>query len=75
MTQAAEYSRGWKLVENSQEYMREIAYLNCDPMVVLIAFSWTNDSSYVRINTIKFKVEGEVEWLNVNGDRKIFTKV
>ena len=28
-----------------------IAYMNCNPMVALIAFS--HDSSYVRINTIK----------------------
>ena len=66
--------------------------MNCEPMVALIAFSWTNYSSYVRINTIKilekkfnvclkdiklkkhrvisyvskFKVEGDVEWSNVN---------
>ena len=33
--------------------MKEIAYMNCDPMVALFAFFWTNDSSYVRINTIK----------------------
>ena len=64
MTQAAEYARGWKLVEKSQEYMKEIAHLNCDPMVVLIAFSWTNDSSYVRINTIKICVE-EVSLSNI----------
>lgn len=53
IAQAAEYSKHWKLVKKSQEQVKEIAYKTCDPMVSLIAFSNTNDISYVGINTIK----------------------
>lgn len=35
--------------------MIEIASTTCDPMVALISFSNTNDSSYVRMNTIKYE--------------------
>ena len=37
--------------------MKEMAYMNCDPMVPLIDFSWTNDSCYVPINATKLKYE------------------
>jgi len=52
ITQGAENQKDRKVVEKSQE-KKEIAYMNCDQMVALIAISWTNDSSYVPINTIK----------------------
>lgn len=55
ITRDAKYSKDWKLVQKSQESMKEIVYMSCDPMVALMAFELfnTDDTFCLGENTIK----------------------
>ena len=52
-----------------------MAYMNCDPMVPLTVFSWTNDSCYVRINTTELKYEKKKSTFASNTSNSISTDI